>query len=322
MVVHVVGHAAWRARELAAAGVPVRSSLGWEVPALQPGDSVWAPMEWMARADRALRCAGRPSWQLADAGPRWLAALPAEVAGRTVVACTLGEAAAGAGLTAGWWKPANCKVETLPARWSTREDFLTAAYAAGLPDESQLLVSEQLDVLEEHRVFVLDGVPVTSSPYLWHHVPNQAARAGQLGPVGWDQVPDLLTPVRAAADGPAFVAAAEQAGWSRLTTADVLEETASLLRVLARDRPEEVPPVSVVDVALTSDGRVVVLEANPVWSSAWYGADLEDVAACLAAAVQTHPTGAGVLGRWGWEPDPWLVGRADRQRLLEVPTGA
>lgn len=312
MVVHVVGHASWRARELTDAGVAVRSSLGWEVPLLEPADSVWAPMEWMARAARALRCAGRPPWCLVDAGPTWLAELPLEVTGRTVTACTLGDAAAGSGPVAGWWKPANCKVETLPARWATREDFVSSAYAAGLRADSQVLVSDHLDLVEEHRVFVLDGIAVTSSPYLWHHL---AVESGVAGPVGWDQVPDLLTP-DGSLDGPAFVAATEAAGWSRLSMAAVLEETGKLLRRAGRDR---VPPVAVVDVALTTGGRVVVLEANPVWSSAWYGADLTAVTTCLSASVGASPVPGGIPSRWVWEPDPWLAARAERQRLLEVP---
>lgn len=66
----------------------------------------------------------------------------------------------------------------------------------------------------------------------------------------------------------------------------------------------------VLDVGRTT-GVWSVVEANPAWSSAFYGADIDGVVAAVLAANGADPT-----GEWDWRPDAWLIQRAARQRPL------
>lgn len=66
----------------------------------------------------------------------------------------------------------------------------------------------------------------------------------------------------------------------------------------------------VLDVGRTN-GIWSVVEANPAWSSAFYGADIDGVVVTVLAANGADPT-----GEWDWRPDAWLIQRAARQRPL------
>jgi hypothetical protein len=70
---------------------------------------------------------------------------------------------------------------------------------------------------------------------------------------------------------------------------------------------DEAPSSMVLDIALTPSGPVV-LEANPVWCAAFYGADTSAVVeALVVASAQSNPL---------WVPDAFNASRAARQRPL------
>lgn len=288
---HVVTHRRWVADDLATntVGVPVRHHLGFDLPDWEPGDAAWAPMEWMARAKVA-----DPRLRLADPGPRFLAALPPELTGRNVEVLTLAQmkeraddhAADHGVLVDGpsyFAKPANCKIEAFEARWDDLEGHVLTAVAAQVPDAQPfLLTSTRLDLVEEHRLFVLEGEVATSSPYLQHLV--QGPHLFQGGTTWHEHMVSHRT-------------------------GDAEEFGAHVLDTTTVPRPR----AFVLDVGVLRDGTWVVIETNPVWSSAFYGADVDTVVECLAASVEVDEPGSAVHE---WAPDPWLLERSSRQPLL------
>lgn len=284
-ILHVVTHRRWIADDLATAAaadpelrdLTVWHDLGFDLPDFERGDVIWAPMEWMARARRALGETGRSLLPLADPGPAFLSRFHESVLGRRVGVATVGQVVAGDGPDEGFYKPANCKVDFVPAAWRTRIEFVAAAAAANFPTTSDVLWADtRLEFTEEHRTFVRHGQVVTSSPYL-RHLPD--------GPTLWHEG------MRSAFDAEARTFAQ--------SALDALIGTGPL------------PPAFVLDVGLLTDGRWVVIETNPVWSSGQYGADLAEVIRCLIAA--NNPTQAD---GFEWIPDPYLVDRAATQRPL------
>lgn len=217
----------------------------------------------------ALLRAGIP-FTAASPGPTWLSGVGVELTGRPVWSGPL--AAIDEAPRAGWCKPAEAKVAALPAAWwDDTTVFAAAATAAGLPGESLVQVSPtRLRLGEEHRFVVLDGQVVTGSWYLT--------------PAGtWD--PDASPPV----DAPSAAAFAADA---------------------VRELGPAQPGSYILDVGFCTDaGRWLLIEANPVWSSAMYGCRPGPFADAVLAAF-TAP------GPWAWSPDPWLRQRAARRAPL------
>lgn len=244
---HVVTHRGWVARDLHAAAaarrpdVKVAHSLGFDAPDVAAGDALWAPMEWAARARPVL---GPELLPLADPGARFLTRVPVDLLGRRIRVATVDETAHLAP-DVGFFKPANMKVERVPARWTTRDGFLSGCRAAGLPGTSEVMwTASRLDLVEEHRCFVRYRRVVASSPYL--------------------------------IDGATWF----EGMVSRHESAAV--RFAGLVLVGVRDGA---PAAFVLDVGMTREGGWVVVEANPVWCSAQYGCDLAAVVDCLFTAV-------------------------------------
>lgn len=169
----------------------------------------------------------------------------------------------------GWCKPAEFKHPGLVAAWfDSTDDFVAAAARAGVGEDSVVQVAD------------------TRLSISWEHrffVANQQVVGGSA----------YLAP-----DGSTWVEAMVSPG-------HVYDQAHSLAVQVAAAVPG--PDGYVVDIATTSAGPVV-LEANPAFSSALYGADP------AAALVTVTASAAG--GRWAWLPDPYLVARAARQRPL------
>lgn len=283
---HVVTHRRWVADDFTAAlavtrpDVTVRHHLGLDVPAFAPGDAMWAPMEWAARALHA----GAPL-DLVDPGPFFVTRIPPVLLGREVSCTRLSDVVAGSAPDEGFFKPANAKVEQAPARWWRRDAFVAAACSAGMtPDSLILWTPTRLDLAEEHRVFVLDGEPVTSSVYLRHH------RSSGSEPVEETWHESMTDP---------------HASEARAFAADVLAGLAST---------HTFPVTFTLDIGLLDGGvpgEWVVIETNPAWCAAQYGADLAVVADCLFAASEA-------TNGWTWTPDPYLAEKAALQRRLDV----
>lgn len=298
---HVITHRAWVARDLAdgaarlaasgGARVDVEHHLGFDLPRFAPGDTIWAPMEWMARA-----VAQDPRLRLADPGPEFLPSLPWEFRRRTVELLTVDDMDTripDSILDDGdlvFAKPANCKIEHFPARWDDYDGHALQATAAGIPDDQTFLVTDiRLDLAVEFRLFVLDGRVVTSSPYLMH-APDGTQRT-------WDETMHS-----------SYSAAAVEFGAQVLDWLTTPENTTA------------VPRSFTLDVGIETDGTWVVIEANPVWSSAFYGANTSAVIACLLAGVTvTRASGRySPPTRGEWTPDPYLSHRVTQQRPLPV----
>lgn len=272
---HVVTHRRWIADDFSAAligtDIQVRHSFGFDLPDFRPGDAVWAPMEWLARARLALDNSAESVLPLIDPGPKFLTRMPDHTLGRSVDVTSFASVAAGAGPEVGFFKPANIKVEGLPAAWCTREEFIDTARSVGLHSHTDIMFTpHRLDIVEEHRCFILGHQVVTSSPYV-------------IGDAIWH--PEMTSAHTAAAERFANQALIDLAAHS------------------------DTPFAFVLDVALTAGDNWVVLETNPTWSSAQYGADLAVVTECLFAANQVDPM-------WMWRPGPHLWERAQTQRRL------
>lgn len=66
----------------------------------------------------------------------------------------------------------------------------------------------------------------------------------------------------------------------------------------------------VLDVGLDTNGRWVVIETNPAFSSSPYDCDPVGVLLTLEAAANST--------RWPWQPDPWIQATVARKRALRV----
>lgn len=275
----------------------MQHSLGLDIPqAASSTDAWWCPTEWAARAIPVLADHGTdmplmaPPTGMICTQPwqPWVA--------RTMGFCPLGEVGTAAAPPGSWWKPAEFKVEQLPAAsYPDAEAFLAAATRAGLQPDSTVLWSAPLlserAIIEEHRTFVLHGRVHTTSPYLV----NSTLTSGEAQTATWSPEMSAEVPSGRSRAAAAFADRALDA----VTAAGV-----------------DLPAAFVLDVALLRDGSWVVLEANPAWSAAAYGCDLAAVLDVVLAAADSrwlseHPTHR-------WRPDPHLVRRTAQQRPLRL----
>lgn len=225
-----------------ARGLVTLHSHGLDVPDLGGLElaGVWTAARHAARLARS----GWPLPLLAP-GPTWLAGVPAELLGRRVWVGRLADLAAGGG--GGWAKPAESKVDRLPAGWWDDLDrFADAAHRAGLGPDSWVQVADRrLDLDLEVRLVVVDAAVVAAAPYLRDGSPDiSPADRRRLRPAVRD----------AAVFGAELLAAVDT------------------------------PPGVVVDVARTRAGHWVVVEANPSWCSGPYTADPAGVVGSILAA--------------------------------------
>lgn len=276
----------WVANDLrvgAAGRFPVLADMGLDVPVVEGSVAWWAPAEHVAR----LAVAG-VHLDLAAPGPRWLADLDVSLTGRVVWAGRLADIADAP--RSGWAKPAEAKVEALPARWwDAIADFAEAAAAAGVSGDAWVQVCPtDLDIVEEHRCFVAYGHVVASSPYL--------LADGSTYEPGWEDREDLATSA------------------ARTFATEVVAALG-----------DNQPVAYTLDVARSASGRFVVLEGNPAWCSGFYGAALDAVVDAVVASSWTPQVASDVPvgerctsrhGRFAWVPDAVLVQRAARLPIL------
>lgn len=271
----------WIADDLRAGapdGVEVRHDQGLDAPDVPGRCAWWTPAAHAARLQR-----GGIAMNLSAPGPGWLAALDVELLGRRVWAGPLSEIADAP--RAGFAKPAEAKVDGLPAAWwDDTTHFAAAAGAAGMDDASWVQVADRrLALVEEHRCFVLDGAAGPTSPYL--------DADGNTYEIGWEH------------DG-----RFDHTGAHRFAgeAAAELADTA--------------PRAYTLDVARCADGTWVVLEANPAWCSGFYGCAPTSVTAAVVASSDSDAD----HGAWVWRPDSYLVAHAASTALLRpwVPAWA
>lgn len=267
----------WVADELqtaaAAAGVRLTHSWGLDIPAGADTAAWWTPTEHAAR----LIHSGVPM-PLYAPGPEWLSSVPEPLTGRPVWSGPLSRI--GEAPPRGFAKPAEMKLETVPAAWwEDTTDFAAAVRQAGASPDSWVQVSPtRLNLCAEFRTFVRHGHVVATSAYL---------HAGETYTDGMEADPAL------------------DHATARSFAQHVVDEMG-----------QGQPPTYVLDVALAATGDWLVLEANPAWSSAFYGCDRGQVISTLIAC--RLPLGQAA-SPWLWRPDPYLSARAARARPLPHP---
>jgi len=275
---HVVTQRRWMVDELTAALVPA----GWSVvahhglSALPPGVGhcpehiLWCPSAFAAREivhGNLLR--------LAAPGPTWLPAASIHFAvagiptGRLIA--LMSARSAYRSPRTGFWKLAEAKLDSFPAKWRGSLQLRADIKAAGLPDDALLQMGDtRLSITREYRAIVIGADVASISSYL--------------DPDGRDRSdPDFAEP------DPAYAASAQHA-------AD------DFAIKIARQHPAG--QAYSLDLAWTTSGWAVI-EANPVWCSAWYGCDIPAFAEAVAVAQ-----GLDVQDRFVWRPDALLVSRS------------
>lgn len=274
MTLHLVCHPNWMVQELSSAtSAQVKHSFGLDVPVYEADDAWWIPQQMAAKFIRSMEAEGLPLPNFTSPGPLWLDSVPEKFLARTVKTMTVKKAMKHARPWA-WWKAAEAKIDWFPAAPREKAVFLEAAGKL-LPETMVQSANATLFINTEFRFHVLDGEPVTGSAYL------QTVPGSRLGHSYYDGLTTNATELSRAAD---FVR-------------KVLSKVAS-------------PHAFTLDVALLASGRFVVLEANPIWCSAWYGSDIDEVARLTIESF----SGAG----WEWHPDAWHVLKAQEQAMLPV----
>jgi hypothetical protein len=280
----VASHRRWIADDLATADViPVVADPALDAPTLPHGIRAawWTPAEHAAR----LMHSGL-NLQLLSAGTAWLSRVPTGLLGRPVWSGTVDSLTDAPPY--GWCKPAETKVESLPAAWyDTVDEFRVQLALLDAPGLMPVQVSPvRLDLTDEYRCFITQGNVTAVGAYL---------HAGETWDPAWDRTPD---PSRAAA-------------------AMFAQE---VLNTLGTDQP----PGFVLDVGRCANGSWVVIEANASWSSNIYGCGPRAGVISSIVAASTHDDwalgGTRTVVPWQWLPDPWIMRRTiARPRLRTGP---
>lgn len=277
---HVVTQRRWMADELTEALTPA----GWSVRAHNglsalppevghdPAHVLWAPGAFAAREI----VHGNPL-RLAAPGPGWLPALEWGLTGRRVTVITAGEASEDP--LEGFWKLAESKSDRFPATWRTAEELRNDLAAARVPGGAILHHSDRrLRLSWEFRSVVCRGRVTATSCYLDSFGRDRAH-------------PDFAEP-----------------------PSPVQRSARSAARYFSDQIEKNHPagPAYTLDIGWHLDSNAfVVIEANPMWCSAWYSCDLVAFAEAVAAAQ-----GSEVPDRFVWRPDPVLAERARMSRPL------
>lgn len=212
------------------------------------------------------------NWRLQSPGPNWLGDLPLKYAGREVESLSLSQLAQRDASTIAHIKFAEAKSEVLVAAVRTVGEAVALLEKAGVPEDSALQLSEVLELDSEWRFYVREGKVVAHSGYL-------TRAEGQ----------EFTYYDRPVVEGEGFAQAATLAN-----------------EVAAR---VDAPAGYTLDVARTVAGEALVLEANPAWCSAWYGAQIDPVVRTIIAACKPST-------RWAWRPDASMLARYARARAL------
>jgi hypothetical protein len=218
-------------------------------------------------------------------GPQWLPGVPEHLRGRNVYATTLGDLrndpVAMDDEHLHWIKLAEMKDDRLPAQRVCIRDFVLKAESLGAPDGTNIQYSpDHLTIVREDRFFILNHRVITGSPY---------ARLNYI----WD-------------------ADADRSDWQYSEWAANFAQYAATTMRKRSPRAYTLDVAQVMDVAY-SDDHHVVLEANPAWSSALYGSNVEKVARAVLAAVDYD----GTQTDHQWQPDPWLIQKAKKRVPLK-----
>lgn len=272
---NLVCHPSWMASELKLAeGFFVNHSFGLDALRLA-GEALWSPQQYASDLFRAYALSGMDLPILLAPGPNWLTTVPSSFLGREVASILLSEVRAEpTSYSSGWWKAAEAKIDFFPNSYRTSEGMLDQLEL--LPDDTRLqFTSTSLDIKKEYRFWVTGRKVTTGSLYLSH----------EDGATYYDGASDTE----------------EEFSKASAFASNVLVEV-------------DAPSAFTLDIALLGDGSCVVLEGNPAWCSAWYGADVTKVAETIYAATTSVTPG----NLWAWSPDAYHVHKSNRKRVLQL----
>lgn len=281
----VASHAKWVYRDFAnnyTTDIPVLYSHGYGIPDYKEYShpAFWTPTAHAAR----LKACGLELPLLAP-GPDWLPRVPDHLKGRSVWSMTLGELRddpiAIKDETLYWIKLAEMKDDRLPTQRTYLKDFITTALSLGAPDGTVIQFSDgHLNFVKENRFFIVDHKVWSGSPYM---IQNDLWDA--------DREDDSWNYDQWASDFARYVATTCKSFSPRAYTLDI-----------GQVMPDD----------LVGDDYHVVIEANPIWSSAIYGSDPEITMLAIMEGIDYNGT-----EDHHWKPDPWLVQKAEYQVALK-----
>lgn len=226
--------------------------------------AVWAPQQYFVMS-------GPPV--MASPGPLALTELPESILGREVEAFTARKLLRPL-FKEGFYKPADVKLDSFPAKWYKNPEELRIALLKLDPESPVLYCHSFRRWEEEWRLWIVDGKVVTYSLYAFQ---------GRNGQIAWDH-PDFEN--------------------SPVLDSDIVD----LLKDFAENAVAKVDCKSfVVDIGWDSVFGWEVIELNPVWSSAWYDGDLIEIAEAILHSQNDVPVNQI------WSPDPSLIAKKERR---------
>ncbi len=276
-IIRVVTQRNWMVEELRAAmagtGWTVQQHYGLSAP---PADGA---VSWMPGAFAARLFQQGLGPRLSSPGGSFLSLMPQEFTGREVA--LFPAVLAMLEPSEGFWKLADSKDDRFPAAWRTAEQLATDLLTAQVPPGAMLhLTDVRLDLVGEYRAVVAGSTVLTGAFYT-----------------------DLIGQPH---DDPNFAVPPDLTHRSASNFATKVVAAMNAIAVPG-------PPSYTLDVGIDRiTGRWVVVEANPIWSSAWYGSNPTLFVTALITDQMTDP------GIWVWKPDPVLSERAARKPPLPV----
>jgi len=273
-LLHIVTERNWMASELKnnSLGIDVIHSYGLDMPDSKKDDLWWITQGW---ANKALSSGFDLTLQAP--GPKWLSNIDKQFSRRNVETLQVQELSSSSSLSRSnklFWKFAEAKIDSFPAEPRYIEDVIDFCRKNSIPDESYLQVSEILDIHKEYRFFIKNSLIQGCSWYSTYEKGNQEIYYDNT-----DYIPKELDTVT------------------------------SYVALIAPQLPS--PSGYVLDVASLRSGGFAVLEANPAWCAAWYGANIDGVLKTIEASTKYHP-------EWTYKPDAYLVKKYSQMRPLKL----
>lgn len=270
-ILHLVCDRQWMKEELSANSLAtVEHSYGFDIPEFSSQDSWWIPQ---GIANRFIQSGMTFNFQAP--GAYWLDKISPELTRRKVETFKVSEFEFRQDNSnkKSFWKFAEAKVDSFPAGMRTNEEVLAYIEKYEVPQDSVLQRSSYLNLGNEYRFFIIKGQIMTYSKYL--------TRKNNLELTYYD--------------------------YSNVD----LRESHAIAAYVARIAPElPSPEAYVLDVSTCSSGGFAVLEANPAWCSAWYGAEINGVVKTILASNHFNK-------KWHYSPDALLVEKY--KRMMPLP---
>lgn len=269
MTFRVVTHKRWLADQFAPLGAVIDH--GFDVDPETAMDTIWwAPGAWVASAAKA-----GVKLPLMSCGPDWLCNLPYEYRGRHVQNKVLSDIFPGK-TRATFAKLPEAKHDAAPAKVYSDDCYLRATLSQfNFPADTVWQLQEPIEFVTEARFWIAHDKITAHSFY---RVPDIIHR-------------DLIW------GGPFFDEWVTSA-----STVSYRNECLYRMQTMIRDLVNNVatPPGFVLDMGITADGEVLVVEANAAWSSGPYDGD---PAGIYQAIVASHDFD-GRYPEWSWRHNP------------------